>query len=80
MTRLIFPVPIDVIEYPDDVRRMKATLNAAGYDASDIDIQRAWQAESESVCAGWLSIPDEDALLVSELKYRMVEVTDADAD
>jgi hypothetical protein len=44
------------VRYADDVSTLRADLNQAGYDASDLDIEWAWKCHSASRCAGWLAV------------------------
>lgn len=43
------------------IKRMRGILQSAGYSVDDWDIEQAWQAYSESMCAGWLVLYPEDA-------------------
>ena len=45
------------IEFPDDVKRLRAALRSKGYDASDQHIQWAWEQHSECYwSAGWMTL------------------------
>ena len=59
MPRLVF---VDKCEnrdiYPDDVERIVGACKQCGFDISEDSAQRSWLAHNESMCAGWLSVPD----------------------
>ena len=45
------------IRHPKDVKKLKKILNRAGYDASDEDIQYAYETYCEyTLCAGWIDL------------------------
>lgn len=54
-------------EFPEHLARMRACLQQAGCYASDNDITLAWARYSDSLCAGWLSLPDNDTDLMQVL-------------
>lgn len=54
-------------EFPEHLARMRACLQQAGCYASDNDITFAWARYSDSLCAGWLSLPDSNTDLVQIL-------------
>ena len=74
MTRLVYRNP-DAPRYPEDVARLRAILNARGFDASDGDIATAYAAWSEDYyAAGWMSFfgcNDED--LFKAIREYLVE-------
>lgn len=51
--------------YPEDVRRIVHVLASQGYFISPSDAEKAWEEYSESICAGWLFLPDKDVDLIS---------------
>lgn len=53
--------------YPDDIARMKGIAQADGRDLTDEQITALWERYSESFCAGWMHLPDEDELILSIL-------------
>ena len=60
--RLYFGQSLEV-NHPDDIERMEQVLGAAGFECSQADLALAWKAYSESSCASWLSLPDDEELL-----------------
>lgn len=54
-------------DFATDIQRMKACLQAAGYDASEADIAAAWTYHSENIAAGWLMLPESDWELLTDL-------------
>jgi hypothetical protein len=45
------------VNFPDDVRKIKKSMNEQGFDASDQDIQWAWERYSDECwAAGWVCI------------------------
>lgn len=49
--------PPTTIRHPDDIARLRAILNAAGYDADDSAIQWAWSSYSQATwAAGWAGL------------------------
>lgn len=59
--------------YPDDIARIKKILNDRGYDASDMDIQLAWEEYSDKLCASWLILPEKDADVFYSVFYCLEE-------
>lgn len=63
-------------QYRRDVERMLRCAQDAGYVVAESDLIRAWTEYSESTCATWLMLPEEnDALLSILLKH--IESTNA---
>ena len=63
-------------QYRRDVERMLRSAQDAGYIVAESDLIRAWIEYSESTCATWLMLPEEnDALISILLKY--IESTNA---
>lgn len=57
-------------EYEAQVERMQRCLQEAGHPVKSDYIFRAWSDYSDSLCATWLMLPDDDgALLNILLKY-----------
>ena len=58
-----------------EIGQLKAALNRAGYDASEADIQWAWEQHSDDWAASWLAIEscgDADGAVKYLLEYLMV--------
>lgn len=50
--------------HADEIERIVEVCRNAGFDISPRDARRAWEANSESSAANWLSLPDEDEYIV----------------
>lgn len=62
----------DTFDYPDDIRRMVAVVAQHGErPISAEEAQEAWDAYSNSFCAGWMALPDSDDDLFDSLKGRI---------
>lgn len=55
----------------EDITHMLDILQDRGYTSTRTDIRRAWEAYSDSFCAGWLLLPDEDELVFNALLQHM---------
>lgn len=60
-------IPEDQHDFPHDIERMKDILNRNGLDASDSDIAWAWEQYSDSSCAGWLALGDDEQYILAAL-------------
>jgi hypothetical protein len=59
MRRFVFNSQPDLFD-THDVARIVQVFADRGCFISSEDASKAWEAESESVCAGWLFLPDDD--------------------
>jgi len=52
--------------YPEDVRRMRSVLAAAGYMAFELDLERLWDefSQANSFRGKWQQLPEDDAVLL----------------
>lgn len=57
-----------------DVERMLCCVRDAGYSLAEDDLVAAWTNYSESLCATWLVLPEENETLLSIL-LRHIEST-----
>lgn len=76
--------PIRVIEKRDgeyyDCKRMVQILAERGYAATIEQARDIWSKHSETMAAGWLGLPDDDASLFMEMSpYFEVEEDNDDA-
>lgn len=57
------------LNHPEDVRRMRAVLAAAGYMAFEIDLERLWDefSQANSFRGKWHDLPTDDAELLAVL-------------
>ncbi len=46
--------------YIDDIKRIKRILIEHDYNASLTLAEMLWDRYSDSMCAGWMGLPDED--------------------
>jgi len=64
----------EVVEmFPEAIRHMKDCLGRAGNNATDDEIITAWSEYSDSLCAGWLGLPDADDELLAILLRHLPE-------
>ena len=49
--------------YPEDIRRMIEVCNKKGITITPELAEKLWDIHSESYCAGWLILPEDDELL-----------------
>lgn len=63
-------------DFAAHVARMQRCLQSAGRHVSDDDIVRAWAEYSDAICAGWLTLPDDDASLLDILRKYLPSNTD----
>ena len=54
--------------YPGDVLRIQRALSDAGYDVSPCEAEHLWETYSDSMCAGWLMLYDDDADIVQAVR------------
>lgn len=60
-----FIVENDLSSYRDDIVRIAAALQADGRQVSLREAYQAWVAYSDSMCAGWMMLPDSDLEIVN---------------
>ncbi|MEX3982146.1 hypothetical protein AB4Y45_24570 [Paraburkholderia sp. EG287A] len=54
-------------EYPDQIARMMACLSRLGRTCTDRGVALAWASYSDSLCAAWLMLPEDDDMLAQTL-------------
>ena len=59
--------PDRTIRYPADVAAIVETFARNGHEISAIDAHLAWDAYSDSMCAGWLGIEGPNDTIVDDL-------------
>ena len=52
--------PISKCQYPADVARIIHVAAAHGVVLSALEAEKAWDDYSESLCAGWIILPESD--------------------
>lgn len=58
-------------EYIDDIKRIKRILIEHGYNATLTLAEVLWEKYSESMCAGWMSLPDNDEEVFDCISYYL---------
>jgi len=61
------------VSYQTDVGRIVEIFAERGYEISAIDAEIAWTQYSDSMCAGWMSLNDEDMFVFSNCFGYFVE-------
>ena len=51
--------------YKSDVERIVKIFSDRGYEISVADAENAWQRYSDSMCAGWMDLDNEDEFVFS---------------
>ncbi len=59
--------PTDTEAFPEDVKRIQAALESAGYTTTRRECALAWEQYSETMCAGWLMLPSRDVDILQVL-------------
>lgn len=71
--RIIPRKPRDEFDYPSAVERLVHIADDAGYVLTPVDAERIWSEYSDTFCAGWLHLHDDDAdVLRILLQYGQV--------
>lgn len=76
MKKLVYVNPELKEFYPGDVDRIVEVCKNKGYEVSRNDVVLAWQAYSDSMCAGWLILHENDDDLFHTVKTYLQEVED----
>ena len=53
--------------YPQDCERIQKLLQSKGHYFSLEHIQNFWESYSDSLCASWINLPEDDEELLSIL-------------
>ena len=61
-------------EYQNDIDRIVNIFADRGYEISHTDAVHAWEQFSENMCAGWMSLGDDDEVF-GDAFYYFEEVT-----
>ncbi len=59
--------------YQTDVERIVEIFAERGYEISATDAGIAWQRYSDSMCAGWMNLDNEDVFVFSNCFYYFEE-------
>lgn len=74
MRTLIFERQDEIdFRHLDDIERMENVLATHGYSATRGDLDDAWSAHSETSCASWLGLPEDDDQLFQQLRGMLTE-------
>ena len=69
MKTLKFKIPTYLHRWKDDVDRIVKICAANGYFISETDAQHAWEEYSDSMCAGWLFLGNDDDVFNTVMQY-----------
>ena len=61
-------------EYASDIQRIVKVFADRGYEISESDATFAWEAYSESMCAGWMYLDQEDLYVFQNAITYLEEV------
>jgi len=61
-------IEINITRYPSDCKRIQNILEKNGYRASLEDCEKLWDKHSDSMCAGWIILPDDDEDVYSNIR------------
>lgn len=56
-------------EYTKDISRIVEIFAQRGYEISHSDALRAWEEYSDSMCAGWLILGEDDEVFQDAFHY-----------
>jgi hypothetical protein len=56
-------------EYTNDIDRIVKIFADRGYEISVTDAVHAWEQFSDSMCAGWMSLGDDDEVFQDAFYY-----------
>lgn len=65
-----------VLRYPNDCKRIKEVMFDSGFELSLEDCDKIWSHYSESLCAGWLSLPKLDHELFEIVESYILKIED----
>lgn len=66
MKKLVFN-RTECVDRPHEAQEIVDRLAAMGYEISLRDAHDAWEANSEAMAAGWLTLPESDEDLLREI-------------
>jgi aspartokinase-like uncharacterized kinase len=53
------------LRFPEDVARISKILLEKGYMATSDQCEYLWEIYSDSLCAGWLILPEDDEYVLN---------------
>jgi hypothetical protein len=70
MKKLKFKEPYNhYFEYKSDIDRIVKIFADRGYEISHTDAVHAWEQFSDSMCAGWMCLGDDDEVFSDAFSY-----------
>lgn len=78
MRRLRYDLEYSPVRYPADCDRICRVLGSYGIVVSLHDAERMWGEYSESLCAGWLILPESDEEIFETLTIPVSEDDEED--
>lgn len=70
MKKLKFKEPYNHhFEYQSDIDRIVKIFADRGYEISHTDAVHAWEEFSDSMCAGWMCLGDDDEVFSDAFSY-----------
>ncbi len=57
--------------YRSDIERIKKILIKKGYNANMTNSEELWDKYSDSMCAGWMNLPEEDEEVFDCISYYL---------
>jgi hypothetical protein len=65
MKRLVLRKPDD--EFAQDAKRIQQALAKNGFLATDDECRQLWQLFSDNMCAGWMTVPNDDGEILASV-------------
>jgi len=70
----VVPPEYDTLWQTDDVDRIIKICNERGYYISDTDARAAWVEYSDSWCACWMSLGDDDDVIFNNVREYCIVI------
>jgi len=62
-------------EHKNDLEKIRGVLLDRGYETSLSECENLWELYSDSMCAGWMGLPEKDEEIFWAVKSFIVEAT-----
>jgi hypothetical protein len=62
-------IKLKTVRYGADCKRIQDVLVERGLEASLSECEELWSAYSDSLCAGWMMLPDSDEEIYDSISY-----------
>lgn len=69
--KIIREIDVNNAEFPEDVERIKRILLERGYRATCKQCEELWEAYSDSMCAGWMYLDEDDEDVFNNIRSRI---------